>query len=142
MKLHKYLTRYYYIYLTDNLSDKSKLDPNVLIELFKFVCLRTYCLHTMLSLFSDIQIIEVFLNFFKNQTRLLRCLLLIFGRGDFLLLVEVVKVKKTRKTRKSGKKCGGYQSFSFLLLQNRQKYFSSFTKISVFGLATVTLKKT
>jgi hypothetical protein len=77
-----------------------------------------------------------------NQTRLLRCLLLIFGRGDFLLLVEVVKVKKTRKTRKSGKKCGGYQSFSFLLLQNRQKYFSSFTKISVFSLATVTLKKT
>jgi hypothetical protein len=92
----------------------------------------------MLSLFSEIQIIEVFLNFFKNQTRLLRCLLLIFGRGDFLLLVEVVKVKKTRK---SGKKCGGYQSFSFLLLQNRQKYFSSFTKISDFGLSTVTLKK-
>ena len=139
MKLHKYLTRYYYKNLTHNLGDKSKLDPNVLIELFKFVCLRTYCLHTMLSLFSEIQIIEVFLNFFKNQTRLLRCLLLIFGRGDFLLLVEVVKVKKTRK---SGKKCGGYQSFSFLLLQNRQKYFSSFTKISVFGLATVTLKKT
>ena len=125
MKLHKYLTRYYYIYLTHNLSDKSKLDPNVLIELLKVVCLRTYCLLTMLSLFSEIQIIEISLNFFKNQTRLLRCLLLISGRGDFLLLVEVVKVKKTRK---SGKKCGGYQSFSFLLLQNRQKYFFQFHK--------------